>query len=180
LQKRLVPIGSYIIATAPLSNAVASELSPHKRMIFDSKNYLYYFRLTPDQRLLFGGRAVFKPETEGSIRESGLVLRRALGDVYPQLKDVPLEYVWGGSLDFAMDSMPHTGELDGMHYALGYAGHGVAFATHLGKMVARQMLGQSAENPLDGLPFRPFPFYAGMAGYLPLAGWYYRLLDIVF
>jgi glycine/D-amino acid oxidase-like deaminating enzyme len=179
MQKRLVPIGSYIIATAPLSDALAREVSPRKRMIFDSKNYLYYFRLTPDQRMLFGGRAVFRPETEGSIRESAPVLQQALGEVYPQLKEVPVEYVWGGSLDFAMDSMPHTGKLDGMHYALGYAGHGVAFATHLGKLVARQMLGQPDENPLDGLPFRPFPIYAGMAWYLPFVGWYYRLLDAI-
>jgi len=180
LQKRLVPIGSYIIATAPLPDALAREVSPRKRMIFDSKNYLYYFRLTPDQRMLFGGRAVFRPETEYSIRESAPVLQHALMDVYPQLKDVPVEYVWGGSLDFAMDSMPHTGKLDDMQYALGYAGHGVAFATHLGKLAARQMLGQPVENPLEGLPFRSFPFYAGMAWYLPLAGWYYRLLDVFF
>ncbi len=180
LQKRIAPIGSYIIATAPLSDALARDVSPHNRMIFDSKHYLYYFRLTPDQRMLFGGRAVFRPETDSSIRDSAPILRKALVDVFPQLKDTPVEYVWGGSLDFAVDSMPHTGKLDGIDYSLGFAGHGVAFATHLGKITAQQMLGQAVENPLAGLPFRPFPFYIGNPWYMPLAGWYYRLLDILF
>jgi glycine/D-amino acid oxidase-like deaminating enzyme len=178
LQKRLVPIGSYIIATAALPDGLAKQVSPHNRMIFDSKNYLYYFRLTPDQRMLFGGRAVFRPESESSIRDSAPILRKAMIDVYPQLKEFPVEYAWGGSLDFAIDNMPHLGELDGIQYALGYAGHGVAFATHFGRLAARKMIGESVENPLEGLAFHPFPFYAGTAWYLPLVGWYYKLLDV--
>jgi glycine/D-amino acid oxidase-like deaminating enzyme len=178
LQKRLVPIGSYIIATAPLPDTLAKDVNPYNRMIFDSKNYLYYFRLTPDQRMLFGGRAVFSPESESSIRQSAAILKKAMIDVYPQLKEIPVQYAWGGSLDFAVDNMPHLGELDGIHYALGYAGHGVAFASHFGKLAARKMLGEAVEKPLDGLPFQPFPFHARAAWYLPLAGWYYRLLDV--
>jgi glycine/D-amino acid oxidase-like deaminating enzyme len=179
LQKRIAPIGSYIIATAPIPEALARELNPHNRMIFDSKHYLYYFRLTPDQRLLFGGRAVFKPETVRSIQESSVILQKALLEVFPQLMNIPIDYVWGGSLDFSMDNMPHTGNLDGLYYSLGYAGHGVAFATHLGSFLARQMLGQVVDNPLDGLAFHEFPFYAGMPLYLPLAGLYYRWLDLI-
>jgi glycine/D-amino acid oxidase-like deaminating enzyme len=91
---------------------------------------------------------------------------------------VAVEYVWGGTLDFAYDVMPHTGVLDGVHYSLGYAGHGVAFATHLGQLVARQVLGERVENPLDGLPFPPVPFYHGNPVlHLPLAGLYYRIMD---
>src|SRR5690606_37664518 len=101
LQRRLVPIGSYIIATAPLPPALAREVSPRERMIFDSKNFLYYFRLTPDRRMLFGGRAGFVPETPATVRESAHLLRRAMLTVYPQLRDVPVAYAWGGTLDFA-------------------------------------------------------------------------------
>ena len=179
IQKRIAPIGSYIIATAPLSDAQAREIIPNNRMIFDSKHFLYYFRLTPDQRLLFGGRAVFSPETESSIRDSSPYLSQALIQVYPQLKNVPVEYVWGGSLDFAMDSMPHTGKLDNLYFSVGYAGHGVAFATHLGGLVARQMLGEKMDNPLDGLSFPVYPFHALVSNYMPLAGWYYRWLDLI-
>ncbi len=179
-QKRVIPIGSYIIATAPLSERLAREISPHNRMIFDSKHFLYYFRLTPDNRMLFGGRAAFMPETGTSIRESAPILRKGMLDVFPQLAPIPTEYVWGGNLDFTFDIMPHAGEIDGIHHALGYAGHGVAFATHLGKVVAQQMLGQKAENPLADLPFPAVPLYNGNPIiHLPAAWLYYSLLDMI-
>jgi len=179
IQKRIIPIGSYIIASAPLSAELAREIIPHGRMIFDSKHYLYYFRLTPDKRLLFGGRAAFLPETENSVRDSAPILRQAMLAVYPRLKDLPLEYVWGGSLDFAIDSLPHAGLSDGLYHALGYAGHGVAFATHLGSLLAGQMLGEQIENPLADLPFQGIPFYNGRPWFLPFAGLYYKLLDLI-
>jgi len=180
LRRRIIPIGSYIIATEPLAPELAREVSPRKRMIFDSKNFLYYFRLTPDNRMLFGGRAAFTPETPDSTRKSAEILRQGMLKVYPQLRDSAVEYVWGGTLDFAYDIMPHTGTLDGLYYSLGYAGHGVAFATHLGQTVARQMLGEQVENPLDGLPFPQVPLYSGNPVlHLPVAGLYYRILDWV-
>ncbi len=180
LQKRIIPIGSYVIATAPLPDALARELSPRNRMVFDSKHFLYYFRLTPDQRMLFGGRAAFLPESADATRQSAEILRRGMLGVYPQLKDTPVDYVWGGNLDFTYDIMPHTGQLDGLHHAIGYAGHGVAFATHLGQVVARQMLGEQVENPLADIPFPRVPLYNGNPLlHLPVAWLYYRLLDWV-
>jgi glycine/D-amino acid oxidase-like deaminating enzyme len=179
LQQRIIPIGSYIIVTAPLSREIAAIVSPRNRMIFDSKNFLYYFRLTPDNRMLFGGRAAFVPETNSSTRESAPILRKGMVKVFPQLRDIPVEYVWGGSLDFAIDSMPHTGIFDGAFHSIGFAGHGVAFATHLGKKVAQQMLGEKVENPLEGLPFPKIPFYNGTPWFLPLAGLYYKMLDLI-
>lgn len=179
LQRRIAPIGSYIIVTAPLPDSMARQVSPRGRMFFDSKHYLYYFRLTPDRRMLFGGRAVFKAESDQAVNESKPILHAAMLDVFPQLKDIPVEFAWGGSLDFAMDSMPHTGELDGLYFALAYAGHGVAFATHLGGLVAGRMLGKPVENPLDGLPFPAYPFHTGAVWYMPMAGAYYRFLDLV-
>jgi glycine/D-amino acid oxidase-like deaminating enzyme len=178
LQRRIIPIGSYIIATEPLSAELARGVSPRNRMIFDSKHFLYYFRLTPDNRMLFGGRAAFTPETPSSTRQSAEILRQGMLKVFPQLRDVAVEYVWGGTLDFAYDMMPHTGIMDGIDYSLGYAGHGVAFACHLGETVARQMLGEQVENPLDGLVFPQVPLYSGNPTlHLLLAGLYYRFLD---
>ncbi|MGH9496047.1 MAG: NAD(P)/FAD-dependent oxidoreductase, partial [Candidatus Sulfotelmatobacter sp.] len=129
LQKKLIPIGSFIITTEILPEKLAHELSPRNRMIYDSKNYLYYYRLTPDRRMLFGGRAAFFPENDQTIRRSAEILRRGMISVYPQLRDAKIDYVWGGTLDFAFDIMPHAGQMDGMYYAVGYAGHGVAMAT---------------------------------------------------
>ena len=92
LQKKVIPIGSYIIATEPLADALAHELIPRKRMIYDSKHFLYYYRLTPDNRMLFGGRAAFFPETGDTIRRSAEILRRGMIEVYPQLKDTKIAY----------------------------------------------------------------------------------------
>src|SRR5579883_1544609 len=116
LRKKVIPIGSYIIATEILPDKLAAELSPRNRMIYDSKHFLYYYRLTPDNRMLFGGRAAFFPESESTVRESAELLRQGMVDVYPQLRDTKVDYVWGGTLDFAFDVMPHSGKIDGMHF----------------------------------------------------------------
>jgi glycine/D-amino acid oxidase-like deaminating enzyme len=181
LQKKLIPIGSFIITTEPLSEALARELSPRNRMIYDSKNYLYYFRLTPDRRMLFGGRAAFFPENDRTIRRSAEILRRGMIDVYPQLRDAKVEYVWGGTLDFAFDIMPHAGQLDGMYYAVGYAGHGVAMATYQGQKIAELISGDKPENPFVGIPFpgAPLGLYNGKPWFLPFAGMWYKFLDWV-
>src|SRR5438094_4456171 len=100
LQKKIIPIGSFIITTEVLPEALARELSPRNRQIYDSKNYLYYYRLTPDHRMLFGGRAAFFPESDQTIRKSAEILRPGMIHVYPQLRDTRVEYVWGGTLDF--------------------------------------------------------------------------------
>src|SRR3989442_2585077 len=146
LRKKIIPIGSYIITTEVLPEALARELSPRNRMIYDSKNYLYYYRLTPDNRMLFGGRAAFFPETDDTIRKSAEILRRGMIDVYPQLRDVKVEYVWGGTLDFAFDIMPHAGQIDGIYFAVGYAGHGVAMATLQGPEKAESVSGEQPQN----------------------------------
>jgi glycine/D-amino acid oxidase-like deaminating enzyme len=181
LQMKIIPIGSFIITTEVLPKALAQELSPRNRMIYDSKNYLYYYRLTPDGRMLFGGRAAFFPENDQTIRRSAHILRRAMNSVYPQLRDARVEFVWGGTLDFAFDVMPHAGQLDGMYYALGYAGHGVAMATYQGQKIAEQMAGDKPENPFLGIPFpgAPLGLYRGKPWFLPLAGAWYRVLDWV-
>ena len=179
LRKKIIPIGSFIIATERLPNALAQELSPHNRMIYDSNHYLHYYRLTPDNRMLFGGRAAFFPETTDTIRRSAEILRRGIIEVYPQLRDTKIDYAWGGTLDFCFDTMPHAGQLDGIYYALGYAGHGVAMATYLGTKIAEQINGGVDDNPYADIPFpgAPLGLYNGHPWFLPFAGAYYKVLD---
>jgi glycine/D-amino acid oxidase-like deaminating enzyme len=181
LRRKIIPIGSYIITTEVLPEPRARELSPRNRMIYDSKNYLYYYRLTPDRRMLFGGRAAFFPETENTIRKSAEILRRGMITVYPQLRETKVEYVWGGTLDFAFDIMPHAGQMDGIYYALGYAGHGVAMATWQGQKMAELISGEKPDNPFAGIPFpgAPLGLYREKPWFLPLAGMYYKFLDWV-
>ena len=179
LQKKIIPIGSYIIATEQLPESLAKELSPRNRMIYDSKYYLYYYRLTPDNRILFGGRAAFFPETKDTIRRSAEILRRGMLEVYPQLRDTKLAHAWGGTVDFCFDTMPHAGQLEGIHYALGYAGHGVAMATYLGTKMAEKLCGSTDEMPYAAIPFpgAPLGLYNGKPWFLPFAGAYYKVLD---
>jgi glycine/D-amino acid oxidase-like deaminating enzyme len=181
LQQRIIPIGSFIIATERLSDELARELSPKNRMIFDSMHYLNYFRLW-DNRMIFGGRAAFFPENKNTIARSAEILRREMIRVYPQLRDVKIDYVWGGTLDFAFDMMTHVGEMDGIYYSLGYAGHGVAMASHLGKTVAEAMLaGNIKEHPFArfNFPGAPFGLYNGFPWFLPFAGAWQKILDWV-
>ena len=179
LQKRIIPIGSFIIVTEVLPEELAREISPRNRMIYDSKNYLHYYRLTPDRRMLFGGRAAFFPETHSTVRRSAEILQRSMVEIFPQLRNVEVQYVWGGTLDFAFDIMPHAGKLDGLFFALGYAGHGVAMATYLGTKMAESILDGQTENPFSAIPFpgAPLGLYNGRPWFLPFAGLWYKLLD---
>jgi glycine/D-amino acid oxidase-like deaminating enzyme len=181
LRKKIIPIGSYIIATEPLPGDLARQLSPRDRMIYDSKHFLLYYRLTPDNRMLFGGRAAFFPETENTVRQSAEILRRSMVGVYPQLRDAKVEYVWGGTLDFTLDVMPHAGKIEQMYYAAGFAGHGVAAATWFGMKLAGLVCGDPNDIPFDGIKFSsaPFGLRSGQTWALPLAGAWYRILDLL-
>jgi glycine/D-amino acid oxidase-like deaminating enzyme len=179
LRKKIIPIGSFIITTEVLSDKLARELSPRNRQIYDSKNFLFYYRLTPDYRMLFGGRAAFFPETDRTIRRSAGILRKGMIEVFPQLRETKVEYVWGGTLDFCFDIMPHAGQMDGVYFALGYAGHGVAMATYQGVKMAEWIAEGKTDNPFTEIPFpgAPLGLYNGKPWFLPFAGAYYRILD---
>jgi glycine/D-amino acid oxidase-like deaminating enzyme len=182
LRRKIMPIGSFIIATEPLYEKLARELIPHNRMIFDFKHFLNYFRLSDDNRMVFGGRAAFFPETERTVRQSAEILRKEMVEVFPQLRDVKVEYAWGGTLGFAFDLMPHVGEMDGIYFSLGYAGHGVAMATYMGKTVAESMLaGTIKDHPFASYPFpgAPLGLYNGKPWFLPLVGAWHRFLDVI-
>jgi glycine/D-amino acid oxidase-like deaminating enzyme len=181
LRKKIIPIGSYIIATEVLPADLARELSPRNRMIYDSKHFLYYYRLTPDNRMLFGGRAAFFPETENTVRQSAEILRHGMIDVYPQLRDAKVEFVWGGTLDFTLDVMPHAGKLDDMYFAAGFAGHGVAAATWCGAKLAGLICGDPNDLPFDSIKFpaAPLGLRSGNTWALPLAGAWYKILDFL-
>jgi glycine/D-amino acid oxidase-like deaminating enzyme len=173
LRRRVVPVGSYLIATAPLDPALARRLIPRRRVLSDTKNLLYYFRLSPDGRMVFGGRAAFTPTP---VARSAEILARGMVEVFPELAGVAVEYAWGGQVAFALDQMPHAGRLNGVHYALGYAGHGVALATWLGARMGDALAG-AGEIPRLAPSFRAVPLYGGTPWFLPLVGGYYRVRD---
>lgn len=178
-RKRLINVGSFIVVTEPLGEERARQLIPNARLVVDSKNIGHYIRLTPDHRLAFGGRARFAPSNPASDLKSGAVLKDEMAEIFPQLADVRIDYVWGGSVGFSWDRIPHAGEANGLYYSMGYCGHGVQMATYMGRAVAEMMDGHPAANPLRGLGFPkvPVPFYNGTAWFLPFGGAYYRAKD---
>jgi glycine/D-amino acid oxidase-like deaminating enzyme len=179
LQVRLAPVGSFIVVTEPLGKQLCDELLPTRRMASDSKNLLYYFRITPDHRMLFGGRARFAMSGPQSDEKSGRILAQAMKRVFPQLSDTRVEYCWGGQVDMTMDRLVHAGEHDGLYYSVGYSGHGVQMATHMGKQMADYMNGVPDANPWRDFTFRRIPGHVGPPWFLPFAGAYYRFKDLV-
>lgn len=177
LARRLVPLNSYIIATEELGEAVIDRLFPGRRMISDTKRVLNYFRPSPDgKRLLWGGRASFRAAT---AEDTAPVLHRYMTECFPELKGVRITHAWTGHVAFTFDDLPHIGVQDGIHYAAGCQGSGVAMATWLGHNAALKLAGAANETfALDGLPFPTRPLYSGdPSWFLPLIGGWYCLRD---
>ncbi len=176
LRRRVIPIASQIIATEPLDEELALSLIPKRRIVFDSKKMLFYYRLTDDNRMLFGGRASFSPI---SAQRSGEILHGHLVKLYPQLEGVIVEFTWEGFVAFTFDFDPHMGRRDGLYFSLGYCGHGVAFGTYMGDRIANVIAGRSEDCPFLDTPFPANPLYRAKPWFVPLMGGYYRAYDKV-
>ena len=175
LRRRVIPIGSYIIATEPLSAAQEADISAQRRMMSDTRNFLHYWRLTPDGRLLFGGRASFTPVSLQRARDR---LYHAMVGVYPHLEGIRVSHAWSGTVGFTFDQLPHLGRIDGITHALGYCGSGVAMGSWLGNLAGHWLAGGAAP-PFTNLRFPTLTGYHGRPWFLPVAGLYYSLRDSV-
>jgi glycine/D-amino acid oxidase-like deaminating enzyme len=176
-RRRIVPIGSFIIVTAPLGAALAKSIMPGRRNCTTSQNIGHYFRLTSDNRMVFGGRARFAMSGPASDIKSGRVLEQNMRDVFPQLQDTQIDYCWGGLVDMSQDRLPRCGTRDGMHYAMGFSGHGVQMSTLMGSIMARRIAGEDAANPWRDIDWPAVPGHYGTPWFLPAVGAYYRLMD---
>ncbi len=176
LQRRVVPVSSYIIATEELPLELTRRLSPNGRMFVDGRRLLSYFRLSPDgRRVLFGGRVSLADVDE---RQSAEGLYRRLLQVWPELAGRRVSHSWKGALAFTFDRLPHMGVLDGAHFAMGCNGSGVAMVTWLGHQIALKLLGRAEQPcPFDGPDFPTRPLYHGKPWFLPAVGAWYRWRD---
>jgi glycine/D-amino acid oxidase-like deaminating enzyme len=172
-RRRIIPIGSYIIATEPLGDARAADVSPQRRMMSDTRNFLHYWRLSPDGRLVFGGRTSFVPVSVQTARDR---LYAAMIDIYPQLAGVRVSHAWTGNVGFTFDQLPHLTRYVGITYAMGYCGSGVALGSWMGTLAA-EWIARGARPAFSDLRFPQMPFYRGHPWFLPLIGVYYSLLD---
>lgn len=177
--RRLIPVRSYVIATEELQRQIVQALIPGGRMILDSKNVLYYFRPSADgSRIVFGGRVSLG---DIDLAESARRLMRGLRRIFPDaMRDVHPEFSWNGSVAFTFDRLPHMGCENGLHYALGYCGQGVAMSTWLGDRVAQAVLQPGARvSAFQGLPFSGRFGYTGTPWMLPAVGFGLKVRDFV-
>ncbi|MBO1073422.1 NAD(P)/FAD-dependent oxidoreductase [Roseomonas marmotae] len=176
LARRLMPIASYIIATEPLEAGLADRLFPQRRVVGDGRRVLNYFRASPDgTRVIWGGRASFRDAT---AEEAAPTLHGMMTEVFPELRNTRITHAWNGNVAFTFDFLPHIGVQDGVHYAAGCQGSGVAMASWLGHNAALKLAGAANHNfALDSLHFPTMPLYDGTPWFLPLVGGWYRLRD---
>jgi glycine/D-amino acid oxidase-like deaminating enzyme len=166
LGRRIIPLDSFIVTTEPLRNEVREEISPHGHLCVETKNFLSYWRLLGDGRLMFGGRASFAPT---SVPRASAWLRERIGRIYPSLEGVGIDFAWGGKTGFSRDQLPHVGREGNITYAVTYCGSGVALAPWLGTSAARWIAGGPAP-PFARIPFPSVPLYRGRPWFLPLVG----------
>ena len=175
-RRRVIPIGSYVIATEPIGANLMQVLSPRDRVVSDSRKVVFYYRASPDrQRILFGGRVALK-ETDPTVSAPRLhaVMRR----VFPELAGTRVSHSWVGFVAYTFDSMPHIGVQDGVHYAMGYCGSGISLASYFGMRIGRKVLGgKEGDTAFDNLPFKTRPLYRGDPWFLGPAILYYKVRD---
>ncbi|MEM7171933.1 MAG: FAD-binding oxidoreductase [Pseudomonadota bacterium] len=176
LRRRVIPIGSYVIATEPLERSLVEQLFPTDRIVSDTCRVVYYYRASPDRsRIIFGGR-VSARETDPKV--SGPLLKAELGLRFPELRDVGMTHSWVGTVAYSFDQIAHTGIHDGIHYAMGYCGSGVSMASYLGMRMGLRVLGRAeGKTGFDELPFPTRPLYSGSPWFLPAVVAWYRWRD---
>jgi glycine/D-amino acid oxidase-like deaminating enzyme len=176
LARLIVPVGSYIVVTEPIGREAADRIFPGGAMTYTRKRLLHYMRRTHDNRILLGGRRSL--HTGLDLDESARDLRKALITYWPELAEVPLSHVWGGQLAVPFDLTPHIGRVDGMWYALGYAGHGVGLSSQLGYELAGMLLDEDPPSVYSRIPHKGRFYHRGAnPWFLTPASLLYRTLD---
>ena len=176
LDRLVVSIGSYIIATEPLGEQRAASIFPSGAMTYTRKRLLNYQRRTHDGRIIIGGRRSLHPGLD--LEESAADLRESLVTYWPELATAEITHVWGGKLAVPFDLIPHIGRIDGAWYALGYAGHGVGLACQLGHELAGMLLGEDPPSVYSKVEHKGRFYYAGgQPWFLTPASHLYRVLD---
>ena len=175
-RRRVIPIGSYVIATEPLPPELMDRLFPKNRIASDTRKVVYYYRASPDRRrVLFGGRV---SASETDPRQSGPRLFEDMCAIFPELRGFRISHSWMGTVAYSFDELAHTGVHDGVHFAMGYCGSGVSMASYLGMRVGQKVMGlRDGATAFDDLPFPTRPLYTGKPWFLPPVVAWYRWRD---
>ena len=175
-RRRILPIGSYIIATEELEPAVVRRLIPRSRNLGDTRRVVVYVRPSPDgRRILFGGRA---SAAERDVLRVVPRMRAMMAELFPDLAEVRITHAWMGFVAYTFDTMPHLGERDGLFHCLGYCGQGVPHAIYYGRKAGLRMIdAPEGDCALANLIFPSRPYYTGWPWFLPAAVRFYRMCD---
>lgn len=180
LSKRIMPAGTWMVASEQLDSELVKRLIPSRAAIFDSNNVLDYFRFTGDNRLLFGGEVSYSSLFPKDLKKN---LRKNISRVFPELSDINLEFAWGGHVDITLYRNPDFGRIgNNIYYMQGFSGQGVALTNIAGKLVADCIA--TGENRIDVFEKLPKVTFPGFGDYsrtllLMIGMLYYRLLDII-
>lgn len=179
IKRAIVPVESIVLATETLPEELCKRLMVNNRAACDTKNLLYYYRLSADNRMVFGGSG--RTTSKRDAARLFINLQKGMIDVFPALKDAKVEYTWSGKVGFTIEKIPYIGQLDdGTHFAFGYAGHGAAMSTLLGKIVASNILNEGDKNnPLDRSNLKPIPFHSHNAKGLGIMKYYFKIKDYI-
>ena len=175
-QRRIVPVGSFVIVTEPIPDLL-DQVLPRRRNYVTSLNFGNYFRTTRDHRLVWGGRARFARSNPASDMKSGSILQGNLRQLLPAIQNPRIDYCWDGLVEATADRLPGAGKHDGLYYALAYSGHGTQMSVYLGDLMADIVRGVERRNPWARESWPEVPGYAGRSWFLPLAGLYFRIKD---
>jgi glycine/D-amino acid oxidase-like deaminating enzyme len=179
-RRRLAPVGSFIVVTEPLDAALLARMFPNRRAYTTTRLMHNYFRVTPDARLLFGGRARFTASEQPSDAKSGRILQEGLVALFPPLASARIDYCWGGLVDMTADRLPRAGQHEGIYFSMGYSGHGTQMSTHMGQVMADVIEGREDANPWRDLKWPAIPGHTGKPWFLPIVGTYYRIKDVFY
>ncbi|MGE0425736.1 MAG: NAD(P)/FAD-dependent oxidoreductase [Reyranellaceae bacterium] len=178
LHRRFVPVSASIVATEPLSDNVAKSILPSGRVASDTKRLLHAFRMLPDNRLLFAGRAdVTGRRAADPISYAGI--ERVLSRTFPQVGTPRIAHRWSGMVAMAADAIPHVGRHGrNVLYALGFSGRGVTLTALLGRHLARMASGDVPSlGPMSEGTFAPIPMHGLRVPILHLLTTYYGIRD---
>lgn len=156
LESRIMPVGTYIVCSEKLPEAIADSLIPTRSAVCDTDFVLDYYRTTNDHRMLFGGRVSYSTKTPANLQES---MRARMVDTFPQLNGARIDYAWGGFVDITMNRAPDFGRIgSNVYYLQGFSGHGLALTGLAGRVVAEAMTADSSRFDLFArLKHRAFP-----------------------
>ena len=178
LARNIIPVASSIVVTAPLTRNVARSILPQGRVASDTKRLLHAFRLLPDDRLLFSGRADITGRRSDDPA-AYLDLEACLARTFPQITRPEIEYRWSGFVGVSRDGFPHVGRIGRrVVYAMGYSGRGVVLSHLLGRYAAMLASGQEVEaGPMSGAGFRPWRLHGLRIPAMQAAAWIYKQRD---